>query len=595
MSYATPVEDIHFVLTELADLEGIAALPGYEEATADLISAVLEEAGKLAGEVLAPLNAVGDKQGATLEGDKVVLPDGWAKAYKMFRESGWNSLPFNPEFGGQGLPWLISAAVQEMWNSANMAFALCPMLTQGAIHAIELHGNEQQKQTYLPKMVSGEWTGTMNLTEPQAGSDLSAVRCKAEPRDDHYLLKGQKIFITYGEHELTENIIHTVLARTPDAPEGVKGISLFIVPKFLVNADGSLGERNDVHCVSLEHKLGIHASPTCVMAYGDNEGAIGYLVGEENRGLEYMFTMMNLARHSVGVEGVGLSERAYQHAVQYARDRVQGRALGDRSGDRVAIIEHADVRRMLMTMRSQTEAIRALALVSAAAFDKAHKHPNAAERERQQALLDLLIPVVKGWSTELSVDVASLGIQVHGGMGFIEETGAAQYFRDARITPIYEGTTGIQAADLVGRKIIRDQGKTIKNFIAGMRSLDNELGAAQNPVLSRIRTALTDGIAAVETATDWLLNAAKQDPQLPAAAAVHMLHLLGVVTGGWLMARSALIAQQKLTAEPDNVFYSNKLTTAGFYATQILPQAQSRLSAIVNGSADALALDTKAF
>jgi len=583
--YTAPIEEMEFVLQELADLQGVAELPGFAEATPDLVHAVLEEAGKLAGEVLAPLNNSGDQQGARVDDSVVQTPDGWTQAYRTFIDGGWNSLGFDPQYGGQGLPWLLSSVIQEMWSSSNLAFGLCPLLTQGAVHALQLHGSRAQKDTYLPNLVSGEWTGTMNLTEPQAGSDLGAVRTRAERDGDHYRITGQKIFITYGEHDLTENIIHLVLARLPDAPAGVKGISLFIVPKYLVNADGTLGARNDVRCVSLEHKLGIHASPTAVMSYGDNEGAIGFVVGEENRGLEYMFSMMNLARHSVGLQGVGIAEMAYQQARDFAAQRVQGRALGAPDDGRTTINNHPDVRRMLMSMRARTEAIRALNYYTGAVFDKAHCTTDEQERRRQQALLDLLIPIAKGWATELGVDIASLGIQVHGGMGFIEETGAAQILRDSRITPIYEGTTGIQAGDLIGRKILRDRGAVLDEFLNQMHSLDNELGAADDTSLQKIRAALSDGIEAVNQAKNWLLEAAERDPRLPAAASVPMLHLFGTVTGGWLMARAALAARRKLdAAEGDRKFYEAKIATAEFYACHELRRSQGYLHAIRDGS-----------
>src|SRR5262245_4863432 len=471
--YQPPLADMRFVLNELAGLDEIAALPGFGDATADTVEAILEEAGKFATGVLDPLNAAGDRAGARWREDgSVSTPPGFKDAYRQFCELGWNGLAKNPDFGGQGMPQLVAAAVDEMWNASNMAFELCPMLTAGAIEAIEQNASDELKRVYLPKMIAGEWTGTMNLTEPQAGSDLAAVRTKAVPQGDGtYKLYGSKIFITYGEHDYTDNIVHLVLARTPDAPPGTKGISLFVVPKFIVRADGSLGERNDVRCVSLEHKLGIHASPTAVLAFGDKGGAVGHLVGLENRGLEYMFVMMNLARFGVGMQGVGLADRAYQHAVNYARDRVQGRAAGAaRDAAATGIIGHPDVRRMLMTMRACTEAGRALGYVTAAALDRAHRHPDPDVRKRELAFAELMIPIVKGWSTEMAQEVASLGIQVHGGMGFIEESGAAQYLRDARITTIYEGTTGIQANDLIGRKLARDGGQAMAAAVVDMRA-----------------------------------------------------------------------------------------------------------------------------
>src|SRR5215468_2970843 len=487
--YHAPLREMRFVLTELAGLEQVAKLPGFEEATPDLVMAILEEAGKFATEVLDPLNASGDREGAErLDDGTVRTPSGFKDAYKQYCANGWNGLTKDPDFGGQGLPQLVSTAVEEMWHAANMAFDLCPLLTQGAIEAIELCGTPEQKERYLPKMVSGEWTGTMNLTEAQAGSDLAAVRTRAVPQPDgSFKLFGQKIFITYGEHDYTDNIIHLVLARTPTAPEGVKGISLFIVPKFMVNADGSLGARNDVHCVSIEHKLGIHASPTAVLAYGDRGGATGYLVGEENRGLEYMFIMMNQARFSVGLEGVGLAERAYQRAAAYAKERVQGRAVGEGHAPGATILQHPDVRRMLLSMKAATEAMRALAYVTAAALDNARAHPDEEARKRHQAFVDLMIPIVKGWCTETAQEIAYTGVQVHGGMGFIEETGAAQHYRDARITTIYEGTTGIQANDLVGRKTARDAGAAAFAVIAEMQRLVTDLAPRSGAEFAAIR------------------------------------------------------------------------------------------------------------
>ena len=593
-TYNAPLKDMQFVIKELVGLDEIAALPGCEEVSADVVDAVLAEAAKFAQEVLDPLNRSGDTQGARLAEGRVTAPDGFDSAYKQFTEGGWNGLSGPPEFGGQGLPHLVAMPVQEMWNSANMAFCLCPMLTSGVLEALHSHGSAEQQKTYMAKLTSGKWAGTMNLTEPQAGSDLSAVRTRAVPEGGHYRIHGTKIFITWGEHDMAENIIHLVLARTPDAPEGVKGISLFIVPKFLVNADGSLGARNDVKCVSIEHKLGIHASPTCVLAYGDGKGAVGYLVGEENRGLEYMFTMMNHARLGVGMEGLALSERAYQHALEYAKTRVQGREIGQRSGDRVTIIHHPDVRRMLMSMKAQTEAMRALAYLAAAVLDKAKYHPDDKARRQHQALIDLLTPIVKGWCTEQSVEVATTGIQVHGGMGFVEETGAAQFLRDARITTIYEGTTGIQANDLIGRKVAFEQGATAKAVIAAMRAVDGAL--AKHAELAAIRAPLTAGINAVEEATNWLVETYPKDAKAAAASAVPYLKLFGIVAGGWQMARAALIAQSRLEARAgDADFYRAKLVTARFYANHILPQAGALNHTVVNGAESVLALDAAQF
>ncbi len=583
-TYSAPLRDIMFVLTELADIDGVAALPGYEEASPDVVHAVLDEAAKLAAEVLAPLNQIGDQQGSRLVDGKVVTPDGWKQAYQTFIDSGWNALAFEEQYGGQNLPWLLATAVQEMWHAANMSFGLCPMLTQGAVEALILHGSEQLQDRYLSKMVSGEWTGTMNLTEPQAGSDLSAVRMKAVPEGEHYRLFGQKIFITYGDHDLTDNIVHMVLARLPDAPEGVRGISLFLVPKMLVDENGEIGQRNEVRCVSLEHKLGIQASPTAVLAYGDNQGAVGYLVGEPNRGLEYMFTMMNLARHAVGVEGLAIAERAFQQAKTYAMERVQGRPIGTPSEDHAAIVHHPDVRRMLMTMKAKVEAMRAMVYAWASAHDKSHRHPDQAERLRQHNTVELLTPVVKGWCTETGNEVASLGVQVHGGMGYIEETGAAQHFRDARITTIYEGTTGIQANDLVGRKVLRDQGQAARAFIDGLRDIDFD-------ALDGVGRAVESGLGHLEQATDWIVGAAQRDPRLPAAASAYYLNLWGTVIGGWLMAKAALVAQKKLDAgDGDEKFYRAKIETARYYATHVLPQSVALLHTINEGSEASLAI-----
>jgi alkylation response protein AidB-like acyl-CoA dehydrogenase len=590
--YIAPLKDMRFVIEQLGPLDEIAALPGYEDVSPDLVEAVLTEAGKLANEVLSPLNRVGDVEGAQHTGDGVRTPTGWVDAYRAFVDGGWNGVGCAPEFGGQGLPKLVSTAVAEMWNSANLAFALAPMLTQGAIEAIEIHGSDAQRERYLDRMVSGEWTGTMNLTEPQAGSDLSAVRTRAVPAGDHYLISGQKIYITYGEHDLTENIVHLVLARLQDAPAGTRGLSLFIVPKFLVNDDGSLGARNDVRCVSIEHKLGIHGSPTAVMSYGEQGGAIGYLVGEPNRGLEYMFTMMNNARHAVGLEGVAIGERAYQRALAYARDRVQGKPVGYTGAGAPAIIEHADVRRMLMTMKSTTEAMRALAYVCGAAFDRGAREADAERRAYWQRRGDLLTPIVKGWSTESGVTLASLGVQVHGGMGFVEETGAAQYLRDARITPIYEGTTGVQAQDLVGRKTLRDGGHGARELIAEMKALAAALADVDDTRARTIAGELDSALASLEGALTWLLGAAARDPRLPPAASVHYLELWGVVCGGWLLGQSAL--RCLADAAPDADFAAAKIETARFYALQVLPQARSLEHRIVQGSEAVFGLDAAA-
>jgi 3-(methylsulfanyl)propanoyl-CoA dehydrogenase len=594
-TYMAPVRDMQFVMEELADLEGLAALPGYEEATPDLAAAVLQEAAKLAGEVLAPLNKIGDECGATLTQGGVVAAKGFGAAYRQFVDGGWNGLGGAPEYGGQGLPQLFSAATVEIWNSANMAFALCPLLTSGAAEALEQHGAPELKARFLPKMVSGEWTGTMNLTEPQAGSDLSAVRTKAVPEGDHYRITGQKIFITWGDHDMTDNVVHLVLARTPDAPEGVRGISLFLVPKFLVNADGSPGDRNDAHCVSLEHKMGIHASPTCVMSFGDKDGAVGYLVGQENKGLAHMFTMMNEARQKMGLQGLGIAERAYQAARDYAKERVQGRPAGQKSGDRVAIIHHPDVRRMLLTMKSQVEAMRAFGYVLAVDIDLAHKHPEEAERRRRQARVDLLIPVLKGWCTELGVEITSMGVQVFGGMGFIEETGACQYLRDSRIAPIYEGTTGIQAADLAGRKLAADKGEAMAMLIGEMRAVEAQLRDVDGAGFASIRAALGGGVLALEQATQWMLQTMEQDPDATLVASVGYLMLVGYVCGGWQMARAALAARAHLQAGEHDDFWHTKIATTTFYADQIMPKAGALLGAVMSGASSALALGEECF
>ena len=541
----------------------------------------------------------GDREGARwLPGGAVKTPAGFKDAYDQYCANGWNGLTKNPEYGGQGLPQLVATAVEEMWHAANLAFDLCPLLTQGAIEAIELRGTQKLKDTFLPKMVAGTWTGTMNLTEPQAGSDLAAVRTRAVPQGDGtYKLFGQKIFITFGEHDYTENIVHLVLARTPDAPEGVKGISLFVVPKFIVNDDGSLGARNDVHCVSLEHKLGIHASPTCVLAYGDHGGAVGYLVGEENRGLEYMFIMMNLARFSVGLEGVGISERAYQRAVAYARDRVQGRPVGLEKGAKGgAIIEHPDIRRMLMTMRAYTEATRAVAYVTAAALDNAASNPDEAARAKYQAFADFMIPIVKGWSTEVAQEVTSLGLQVHGGMGFIEETGAAQHVRDARIITIYEGTTGIQANDFIGRKTARDAGAVARHVAAEIDKVAAKLAARTEPALQAIGVQLAAATADVQAAVEWMVPAYGHAPRAAHAGAVAYLELWGLAVGGWQMGRAALICADRLAAgEGDAAFQHAKIATARYYADALLPQVSALAHTVIHGGESALALAAEAF
>ncbi|MDR6492162.1 alkylation response protein AidB-like acyl-CoA dehydrogenase [Paraburkholderia terricola] len=596
MSYTAPIKDMLFVMKELAGLEEIATLPGFEDANLDTAQAVLEESAKLCGEVLAPLNVEGDRNPSSWKDGAVTATPGFKDAFRQFAEGGWQGVQHPVDYEGQGLPKLIATPCVEMLNASNLSFALCPLLTDGAIEALLTAGTEAQKQTYVPKLISGEWTGTMNLTEPQAGSDLALVRTRAEPQGDgSFKLFGTKIFITWGEHDMAKNIAHLVLARTPDAPEGVKGISLFIVPKFLVNEDGSLGERNDVHCVSIEHKLGIKASPTAVLQFGDHGGAIGHLIGEENRGLEYMFIMMNAARFAVGMQGVAVSDRAYQKAAAYAKDRVQSRPVDGSAKQPVAIIQHPDVRRMLATMRGLTEASRALAYVAAAHCDIAHRHPDEGTRAEHQAIYEFLVPIVKGWSTELSIDVASLGVQVHGGMGFIEETGAAQYYRDARILPIYEGTTAIQANDLIGRKTVRDGGKVAKSLLAGIAGTVEALGSQQGAAFDSMKTYLAQGHRSLSAVVDFVVANTKGDPNAVFAGSVPYLKLAGIVLGGWQMARALLVAAQKRDEDPS--FYGAKIATAQFYAEHVLPLAWALEASIVNarGGEGVLALSEDQF
>ena len=586
--YQAPVQDMRFVLDEIVGLAEIAQLPGYEEATPDLVDAVLDEAARLSAEVLAPLNRVGDVEGCQLTAAGVRTPTGWKEAYRAFSAGGWIGLASPSEFGGQGLPQVLGAAVKEMSSAANLAFSVGTLLTMGAIEALLFCASDELKAIYLDKMVSGEWTGTMNLTEPQAGSDLALIRSRAEPQaDGSYRVFGQKIFISYGDHDLADNIVHLVLARLPDAPAGVKGISLFLVPKFLVNGDGSLGARNDAYCVSLEHKLGIHGSPTCVMAYGDQGtfggGAVGYLLGEPNRGLEYMFVMMNEARLGVGLQGVALGERAYQQALAYAGERQQGRdAL---SGEALVTLDrHPDIRRMLLSMKSRVEAARALAYYTAGLLDRAHTvdDPEQAKSYLDQA--ELLIPIVKGGATEMSVEVTSLGIQIHGGMGFIEETGAAQYWRDARITTIYEGTTGIQANDLVFRKLLRDRGACLKRI--GAQIAATICGLDQStPPLQAFGKKLQQAWTAWLAASDWLLGQAQADPESVLVAAVPYLELAAAVTGGWMLGQSALAAAVRLErGEGDPEFFRAKIVSACFYADQRLPLAAALAATVMAGA-----------
>jgi len=586
MSYIAPIKDMLFNMQHLAALDEIAKIPGFEDAGMETAQAVLEECARFNQDVLAPLNWEGDKNPSAWKDGVVTTTTGFKKAYQQYAEGGWQGLQHPTDMGGQGLPKTIGAACGEILNSANMSFALCPLLTDGAIEALLTAGSDELKATYLHKLVSGEWTGTMNLTEPQAGSDLSMVRSRAEPQaDGTYKVFGTKIYITYGEHDMADNIIHLVLARVTGAPEGVKGISLFVVPKVLVNKDGSLGARNDVHCVSIEHKMGIKASPTAVLQYGDHGGAVGYLVGQENRGLEYMFIMMNAARYAVGVQGIAIAERSYQKATQYARDRVQSRPVDGSIKAAAPIIHHPDVRRMLMTMRAYTEGCRAMASVAAAAFDAAHHHPDADTRKQNNAFYEFLVPLVKGFSTEMSLEVTSLGVQVHGGMGFIEETGAAQYYRDAKILTIYEGTTAIQANDLVGRKTSRDGGQTAKAITAQVQQTVVALQDQGSPAAVAMAKRLEAGRQAFDDVVDFIVQAAASDPNAAYAGSVPYLMLAGNVLAGWQLARSFLIAQEALSqGADDSAFLHAKITTARFYADHILSKAPGTRDSIVEGA-----------
>ncbi len=605
--YAPPLRDMLFAMKELGGLDAVLAQPGHEELSADVVEAILDEASKFASNVLAPINKQGDVQGCRWDQGVVTTADGFKEAYKGFCESGWNGMPARTEFGGQGMPTLLSTAVLEMWKSSNMAFSLCQMLTLGAVEAIAHHGSPALKERYLPAMVEGRWTGTMNITEPQAGSDLAAIRSKAVAEGEHWRISGTKIFITWGEHDMAQNIVHLVLARLPDAPPGVKGISLFLCPKFLVNADGSLGERNDLVCASIEHKMGIHGSATAVMSFGEGLGAVGWLIGEPHQGLACMFTMMNHARLNVGLEGVAISERAYQQARAFALDRVQGKTLG-RSADpsaagSAAIIGHPDVRRMLMDMKARVEAMRALAYYTAGQMDRAHGHADPMQRQVAQTLVDLLIPVVKGWCTENALGITSDGVQIHGGMGFIEETGASQHLRDARITTIYEGTTGIQANDLIGRKLARDGGAAMKRLIATMVADADSvaaIGKAGDTTLAGMAAALDVGLRALGDATEGMLAMPARDA---AAGAVPYLKLCGTVVGGWLMARAALAATTRSKArgdadvdgDADADFFAAKRVTAHHYALHVLPLAGALRDTVLHGAATTLGLSDTQF
>ena len=596
MTYRAPVKDMLFAMKELAGIDELTKIPAFADAGFDTAQAVLEECAKFNEDIVAPLNVEGDRNPSSFKDGVVTATPGFKAAFKQFAEGGWQGLQHPEEFGGQGLPKLIHAACAEMVNSANVSFALCPLLSDGAIEALLTAGSDEQKQAFLPNMLSGKWTGSMNLTEPQAGSDLSLVRTRAEPQPDgSYKLFGTKIFITWGEHDMAENIVHLVLARVAGAPEGVKGISLFIVPKFMVNADGSLGPRNDAHCVSIEHKLGIKASPTCVLQFGDHGGAVGTLVGQENRGLEYMFIMMNAARFGVGVQGIAVAERAYQKAVAYARDRVQSRPVDGSMSAAAPIIHHPDVRRMLLTMRAYTEACRAMALVAASAFDAAHEHPDAGVRAENQAFYEFMVPLVKGYSTEMSLEAASLGVQVHGGMGFIEETGAAQYLRDAKILTIYEGTTAIQANDFVGRKTARDGGTTAKAIAARIEATERALAASSNADAQAFGKRLAAGRAAFVDAIEFIAANTKGNPNAAFAGSVPYLMLAGNVVGGWQMGRALLAAAERAAAGEDLPFMNAKIATARFYGDHILSKAPGVRDSIVDGAAGVLDMSLEAF
>ncbi len=596
MTYIAPLKDMFFNIEHLAQIEQVAQLPGFEEAGLETAQAVLEECARFTEGVVAPLNWEGDQNPSRFEAGKVITTPGFQDAFRQYAEGGWQGLQHPEDFGGQGLPKTIGNACSEMLNSANMSFALCPMLTDGAIEALLTAGSDELKATYLEKLVSGQWTGTMNLTEPQAGSDLALVRTRAEPQEGgSYKVFGTKIYITYGEHDLAENIVHLTLARVAGAPEGVKGISLFVVPKFLVNDDGSLGERNDAHCVSIEHKLGIKASPTAVLQFGDHGGAMGYLVGEENRGLEYMFIMMNAARYAVGVQGIAMAERAYQKAVVYAKDRVQSRPVDGSAKASVAIIHHPDVRRMLMTMRAYTEGCRAMATTAAAAYDTAHHHADAEVRKASAVFYDFLVPLVKGFSTEMSQEVTSLGIQVHGGMGYIEETGAAQYYRDARILTIYEGTTAIQANDLVGRKTARDGGQSVLAVAAQVAKTEQALQDSGTPDALAVLQHLAAARQAFENVVAFMADNAKSDPNAAYAGSVPYLMLAGNLVAGWQMARALLVAEELLAQGQDTLFLNAKIATARFYAEHILVKAPGVRDSIVLGAGSVMALPVDAF
>ena len=593
MTYAAPVKQIRFALDSIAELPSLYGNSAFPDLSADVVDAVLEESGRFAGAVLAPLNRTGDQDGARLENGKVTLPRGFADAYRAFVAAGWNGITGSGEFGGQGLPHLVGLAVQELWQSANMAFGLCPILSQGAIEALTAHGTEEQKRLYLPKLISGEWTGTMNLTEPQAGSDVGAIRAKAvKQADGSYKITGTKIFITWGEHDAASNIIHLVLARLPEALPGTRGISLFLVPKFLLKADGSLGPHNDLRCVGLEHKLGVHGSPTCVMSFGDDGGATGFLIGHENKGMPAMFTMMNSARLNVGVQGVAIAERSFQQALAFARERRQGKPFGLQHDtlEMSTIIFHADVRRMLLTQKALVEAGRAICLSNAMAIDRARHGETPAVRAMAKAREELLTPISKAWCTDMGVEAASLGIQIHGGMGFIEETGAAQHYRDARITPIYEGTNGIQAIDLIGRKLALDGGKVVQSFLDDVRTTASlcERGSA---ALRSIAIELVRAHKAVESATVWLQTQMRSSPVQALPGATPYLRMMGLLAGAHYLGRGAVAAAQQLDAGgADALFLNTRISVAQFFAEQLLPQAEGLLGPVTRGAGGPFAL-----
>jgi len=581
--YSPPLDDMKFALKEVVDVESLSELPAFNEVGLEALDSLLDEASRFFNEVISPTNRTGDLEGSVLKNDgSVSTPTGFREAYAQYVDAGWGAISFDPEYGGGGFPWLVGIAITEMLTAANMALSLNPMLTQGSIHALSAHGSQEQKLAWLPKLITGEWAGTMNLTEPQAGSDVGALTTKAEVQDDGtYKITGQKIYITWGEHDLTENIIHLVLARTPDAPPGTKGISLFIVPKFVVNDDGSIGQENDIKCLSIEHKLGIHASPTCVLQFGDNGGATGYIVGEENSGMRYMFTMMNQARLAVGLEGLAVADRAYQQALDYALERMQGRRADTPKGESVPIIDHPDVRRMLMTMKAYIEAMRCMIYLNAKSIDIAHHHPDQDERTRGSELTDLLTPLSKSWCTDLGNELTSLGIQIHGGMGFVEETGAAQHYRDIRIAGIYEGTNGIQAIDLVGRKLSMRKGDVVRELLLEINETASELHSAD---LEGIGRPLEDAVQDMQAATEWLIENGGASTDDGLAGATPYLRMFGTTVGGWLLAKSALQAKKQIDEGNDSEFLHAKIETATFFAEQLLPQVSGLLPAAVSGA-----------